>query len=189
MIRYFYLFLGLIFINSCTGNYEENQKKLKEIYGECDNPVDKLKSNKLKYQRCKAKERAGGESLFGLEGDLGDLIRGKNNDVVYQYSVNPFLWNASLEVTKSYPLKIADNMGGFIETDWITNSKNSSQRCLIKIQVLSRDLITTGVNTNFLCEKKDNNTWVSDDVKYVEEEKQITLKILEIASKLSNSPQ
>ena len=143
----------------------------------------------MKYQRCKAKERAGGESLFGLEGDLSDLIRGKNNDVVYQYSVNPFLWNASLEVTKSYPLKIADNMGGFIETDWITDSKNISQRCLIKIQVLSRELITTGVNTNFLCEKKDNNTWVSDDVKYVEEEKQITLKILEIASKLSNSPQ
>ena len=114
---------------SCTGTYEANQKKMKDLYGECDNPVDKLKMNKMKYQRCKAKERAGGDSLFGLEGDLGDIISGKNKDVVYQYSVNPFLWSASLEVTKSYPLKIADNTGGFIETDWITDSNNSSLRC------------------------------------------------------------
>ena len=103
MIRFFSLFLGLIFLYSCSGTYDSNQKKLKELYGECDNPVDKLKMNKQKYQRCKAKERAGGESLFGLEGDFNDILGGKDK-VVYQYSVNPFLWNASLEVTKSYPL-------------------------------------------------------------------------------------
>ena len=189
MIKYFYLFLGLIFMYSCTGTYEANQKKSKELYGECDNPADKLKMNKMKYQRCKAKERAGGESLFGLEGDLSDIISGKNKDVVYQYSVNPFLWSASLEVTKSYPLKIADNTGGFIETDWITDSNNSSQRCLIKIQISSKDLITTGVNTNFICENKSNDTWFPDNIEYSEEEKQITLKILEIAGRLANAPQ
>ena len=188
MIRFFSLFLGLIFLYSCTGTYDANQKKLKELYGECDNPVDKLKMNKQKYQRCKAKERAGGESLFGLEGDFGDILGGKDK-VVYQYSVNPFLWNASLEVTKSYPLKIADNQGGFIETDWITEPTQASQRCLIKIRVLSKELTTTGVDTNFLCENKINESWISDNVEYLEEEKQITLKILELAGNLANSSQ
>ena len=53
------------------------------------------------------------------------ILIGKKENVVYQSNVNPYLWNASLEVTKKYPLKIADNQGGFIETDWIyENNKN-----------------------------------------------------------------
>ena len=91
-------------------------------------------------------------------------------------------------MTSPYPIKIADNQGGFIETDWITQSDNNSQRCLIKIRVLSTELITTGVNTKFLCENKNNDIWVSDDKEYFQEEKQITLKILDIAGKLANTP-
>ncbi len=115
------------------------------------------------------------------------LIDGKNN-TVYQYSVNPYLWSASLEVTSTYPIKIADNQGGFIETDWISQSGNNSLRCLIKIRVLSTELVTTGVDTKFLCENKDQGVWVSDNNEYLQEEKQITLKILEIAGRLADSP-
>ena len=60
---------------------------------------------------------------------------------------------------------------------------------LIKIQISSKDLITTGVNTNFICENKSNDTWFPDNIEYSEEEKQITLKILEIAGRLANAPQ
>ena len=187
MLRYFCLLFGIIFLYSCSGNYEEQRSKAAKLYGECDIPSENLKANKIKYKQCKAKERADGESLFDLAGDLNDLIDGKNS-TVYQYSVNPYLWSASLEVTSAYPIKIADNQGGFIETDWITQSGNNSQRCLIKIRVLSTELTTTGVDTKFLCENKNNGTWVSDKKEYFQEEKQITLKILEIAGKLSNSP-
>ena len=145
-----------------------------------------LKANKIKYRQCKAKERAGGESLFNLEGDLNDLIGGGKN-VVYQYSVNPYLWNASLDVTKTYPIKIADSQGGFIETEWINEPNNENQRCLIKIRILSKELITTGVDTKFLCENKDDDIWIPDNQEYIEEEKQITLRILEIAGKLANT--
>ena len=71
---------------------------------------------------------------------------------------------ASLEVTKKYPLKIADNQGGYIETDWIYTILNiEDQRCLIKIQVLSSELITTGVTKVFYVKIKLMNTWVSDN--------------------------
>jgi hypothetical protein len=106
---------------------------------------------------------------------------------VFQSNVNPYLWSGSLEVTKKYPLKIADNQGGYIETDWIYSPNFENQRCLIKIQVLSSELITTGVSSSFLCEDKNNNTWISDNKSYPDEEKKIVLKILEIAGGLASS--
>ena len=155
MLRYFFVIIGVTFLYSCSGNYEEQRSKAAKLYGECDIPSENLKANKIKYRQCKARERADGESLFDLAGDLNDLIDGKNS-TVYQYSVNPYLWSASLEVTSAYPIKIADNQGGYLETDWIYETNSPSQRCLIKIQVLSKDLITTGVSTNFLCEIKQD---------------------------------
>ena len=112
---------------------------------------------------------------------------GKILNVVYQNNINPELWRGSLEVTKKYPLKIADNQGGYIETNWIYTPGIEDQRCLIKIQVLSSELITTGVTSTFLCENKVNQTWVSDNINYLDEEKKIILKILEIAGNLSDS--
>ena len=97
------------------------------------------------------------------------------------------MWKAALDVTKTYPLKIADSQGGYIQTEWINNTEDQSVRCLIKIQILSKELITTGVSTNFLCENKLNETWSSDNIDYIEEEKQITLKILEIAGTLEKA--
>ena len=186
MFKYIFVIFGAIFLYSCSGNYEQQRSKAAKLYGECDIPSENLKANKIKYKECKAKERADGESLFNLAGDLNDLIDGRNN-TVYQYSVNPFLWSASLEVTSAYPIKIADNQGGFIETDWISQSDNKSLRCLIKIRVLSTELTTTGVDTKFLCENKDKDIWVSDNKNYLQEEKQITLRILEIAGKLAET--
>ena len=154
-----------------------------ELYG-CKKPGENL--SKEKYKACLAKERASGDSLFDLEGNLNDLIRGKDN-VVYQYTVNPYLWRAAIEVTNTYPLKIADNQGGYIQTEWINNTENNSIRCLIKIQVLSSELITTGVKTNFICETKKIENWTPDNKEYLEESKQITLKILEVAGNLNNT--
>ena len=179
----------LLFLQACSGNYDKNVSKLDEIYGECDNPANasRYKKGSKRWENCKARERAQGEKLFDIRGEINDLIGGKNKNVVYQNSISPELWRGSLEVTKKYPLKIADNQGGYIETDWIYSSGIENQRCLIKIQVLSSELITTGVTSNFLCEKKTNDTWVSDNNEYLNEEKKIILKILEIAGSLSGS--
>ena len=165
MLRYIYV-LCAAFLISCTGTYEANQAKMDELYG-CKKPGENL--SKEKYKACLAKERAGGKT------------------VVYQYSVNPYLWKAAIEVTKTYPLKIADNQGGYIQTEWINNPEDASTRCLIKIQILSKELITTGVSSSFLCENKNNETWSPDGNNYIEEEKQITLKILEIAGALERA--
>lgn len=187
MLRLIYIFIISLLLLSCGGKYQENQKKIVELYGECDNPTKRIQLSDLQYKNCKAKERAKGESFFNLDGDLNDLISGRSENVVYLNSVNPYLWSASLELTSSYPLKIADNQGGYIETDWINNQENLNQRCLIKIKILSSELVSTGVSTKFICEIKDNTNWILDNKSYLSEEKQLTLKILETASKLSDS--
>lgn len=184
-MRIIYILIFVGFLSACSGNYEQNQKRLNELHGECDNPTKIL--SREKYRECKAKEMGGGESFFDLGGDLNDLISNRDKSVVYQSAVNDYLWKASLEVTKNYPLKIADNQGGFIETDWIYDSQNETQRCLIKVQILSRELITSGVSTNFICEENINEIWLSDNKEYIQEEKQITLKILETAGSLANT--
>lgn len=181
----FFMFL----LQACSGNYEKNMSELDELYGECDNPANsaRYKKGSKRWERCIARERSEGERLFDIAGEINDLIGGGNNDVVYQNNINPYLWNGSLKVTNKYPLKIADNQGGYIETDWIYSLGNENQRCLIKIQVTTNELITSGVSANFLCENKVNKTWVSDNKDYPDEEKKIILKILEIAGGLSKT--
>ena len=186
MLKFTYFLVCLTFLYSCTsGNHQANLERLDSYYGECDNPQRVMSGRK--YKECLAKERAGGESLFDLTEDFEKLMGGNNDNVVYLGNVNPQLWQASLDVTKKYPLKIADNQGGFIETDWIYDLNNDQQRCLIKIHVISRDLITTGVNTNFICETKNNGSWIPDNEDYIQESNQITLKILEVAGNFNNT--
>ena len=201
MLKTLVAFLCLLVIASCgKGNHQKNLAELDKIYGKCDNPMreNEYNSNNKKsrtYKTCKAKEMSGGKSLFDLEDSFKDTfgIGGNDkSDLVVMNSINPILWRASLDITKDYPLKIADNQGGYIETDWIyeqidgTNT-NVNNRCLIKIRILSQDLISTGVQTNFICENKNNNNWIKDKNSYTQEEKQITLSILERASDLAQS--
>ena len=172
----FSIILSFIFLlQACSGTYDKNMSKLDELYGECANPANssRYKKGSKRWERCKARERSEGERLFDIAGEINDLIGGGSNKVVYQNNINPYLWNGSLKVTNNYPLKIADNQGGFIETDWIYSLGIENQRCLIKIQVTSSELITSGVSATFLCEDKINETWVSDNKNYPDEEKKL----------------
>ena len=184
MFRSLSVLIFLLLFYSCTGTHEQNMARLDEQMG-CDNPHKIL--SKEKYRQCLAKQRAGGESMFDLADGFDNLLGQGDANIIYQSSVNPFLWNAGLEVTKTYPLKIADNQGGFIETEWIYDSNNTNQRCLIKIQIKSQELITTGVSSSFLCERNNGDVWVADNIAYTQEENQITLKILEIAGNLAKA--
>jgi hypothetical protein len=60
-------------------------------------------------------------------------------------------------------------------------------RCLIKIRIVSAEIVSNGVVTNFICENKINDQWVSKKEKYTEEEKRLTLKILKTAVEVSES--
>ena len=185
MLRYIAVIIITSILFSCSGgnNYEKNLKKLDEVYG-CDNPMRSLSTRK--YKECIAAERANNETFFDAnEKSLDFIFGGGGKNYTVQYSVNPHLWQAALQLTSSYPLKIADNQGGYIETDWINEKDTPNNRCLIKIRVLSMEIVSNGVSTNFICEEKINDQWSMIKNNFGEEEKQLTLKILNTAAELS----
>jgi hypothetical protein len=182
------LFFSLFFLN-CAGTLEQDLKELDKIYGYCDNPQRNLRGNK--YDTCKAKERAAGpdgkvdeKSALTFD-EIVEKIRGGPRETIINSTANPFLWRASLKTMSPYDLKIADNQGGFIQTEWIYKDDKPNNRCLIKIQITSIELISTGVETNIKCEDKIENSWRDDNYKYLDEEKQLILKILELANNYS----
>ena len=171
-----------------NGNLEKNLEATDKIYGRCNNPNRQM--TEVEKEICRGKVMAAGpdgkiDDPISLT-DIFDKFNNPNKNVVYTgSSVNKFLWQASLSVLESYPLQTVDSQGGFISTDWIINKDEPNRRCQIKITVLSQDFVSTGVKTKLLCQEKDNSQWYPDSAILVEEEKKITLTVLEKAQELS----
>jgi len=202
MIKIFFVFAAMTLLSSCSnkedaligGKYQENLKKLDEIYGYCDNPArTNIPKKGIEYKICKDKEAAAGAdgiaadefSLINLDKILG---RDKSNQtIVYNQSANKELWNGSLKVLDNYPIKNINPDVGYIETDWIYDEKDPNSRCLIKIQITSLELVSNGIETNILCQnKKGTSEWLNDKRKYVNEEKKLILSILTEANRYKN---
>jgi hypothetical protein len=191
-IRLLIISISLFFIQSCgTGVGKDNQKNLAEldkIYGKCDNPLRTYRP--LEYKICKDKERAAGpDGEIGEAFNITEAFESFNNpQAVAVADTNSFLWDASLNVLNAYAIKISDFEGGYIETDWIKQSSTPDERCIIKTHITSRELVSNGVKVSFICEEKVNGEWYLLNEKYIDQEKQLTLKILtEAANQLNSS--
>ena len=193
MIKYLLILLLFVFFQSCSkgpfqGDLQKNLEAMDKVHGRCDNPYRQMTKGQKKI--CEDKERAAGP-----DGEIDDPINiteiiknyrsGGKKNVYSGMSVNPILWEASLILLDQYPLDIVDSQGGFISTNWIVEKGNLNQRCLIKVNITSQKLVSNGARVKLLCEEKDGNTWYQDEISYEDEEKNLTLKILDIANELS----
>jgi len=193
-LRAFILILISFSLISCSkgplnsSNHQANMEKLDKIYGKCKNPHRQYKAIERKV--CEDKQRAAGPD--GVVGDpinlteIIDNIRGGGTTVAIS-DTNNDLWDASLQVLSGFSLKISDYDGGYIETNWINSSNLPDQRCLIKSHITSQELISTGVKVKIICEKLINDEWYLSSESFVEDEKKLTLKILETAQTLANT--
>lgn len=188
---------AVLLTQSCSqgplgGDLAKNNERFDEVYGVCDNPHRAY--TKAEAKICEDKERAarpGGELAESM--NLTKMFEfyksGGNTTVVQGLTVNPYLWRASLDLLSEYPLDIVETQGGFISTNWIYEKNSPKQRCMIKVVITSTELISNGVKVRLLCEKKENDTWYQDDIDYTSDEKNLTLKILEIANQLNFTEQ
>ena len=172
------------------GQHQENLKRLDEIHGYCDNPSrTDLAKKGIAYNICKDHERALGpdgdmSEKFTLGESFDNLLNKRNGEsLVLAQTINKELWNGSLKVLSNYSIKNADSSGGFIETDWIFEEQDTNNRCLIKVQIVSLELISNGVETKIVCQRLTNEKWINDNKDYIDEEKQLTLAILTEANK------
>ncbi len=193
MLKLLFSLAFALMISSCSqglnsGNIEKNLEATDKIYGRCNNPNRQY--TYIEKEICIAKERAAGpDGEVGDPINLTEIIDKFNNpskNLVYGgLSVNEFLWNGSLSVLGAYPLQTVDSQGGFISTEWILDKEELNKRCQIKINITSQEFISTGVETKILCQRKDGDEWYPEKEILVEEEKKITLKVLEKAQELS----
>ncbi len=193
MARSLLALLLIFFLQSCSkglfnGDIEKNLEEMDKVHGYCNNPYRNF--SKAQKKICEDKERAAGAGgkvpdALNITKMIEDIRSGGGTTVVQGLSVNQNLWDASLVLLDQYPLDIVDAQGGFISTNWIIEKNNPNQRCLIKINVTSKELVSSGVRVKLLCEKKDTDDWYSDGVTYYDDEKSLTLKILEIANEIS----
>lgn len=180
----------IILLTSCGGGmiggqYQENLAKLDDVYGYCDNPQRGYNKSSIEYKVCKDKESAAGadglaDSDFSLP-FVDDLLnnRGSRDNLVYTSSVNKYLWSGSLNILSDYPLKTADSNGGYLETEWIYDNRDGrEQRCIIKIQINTIEFVSNGIETNIICQTKQNSEWMSTEENFINAEKQLTLAIL-----------
>ena len=188
------LFFAFIVLQSCSsaplgGDIQKNLEATDKIYGKCNNPNRQF--TYITKKICEDQVRAAGPD--GVVGDPINIteifsgLGGKGNIVYAGANSNQFLWNGALETLKEFPLKTVDSQGGFISTEWIFDETNPNQRCLIKVNITSRELMSNGVNTKLICQRKKTNEWYSSNEIFIEEEKNLTLKILEKASQLSKA--
>lgn len=188
----------MLFLASCGGGviggqYQENLKRLDKVHGYCDNPLRNIKKGTLRYKICKDNEMAAGaDGIVDDELNLPfqDLLnRGQDSKGQLLITYNRYLWEGSLDALARYPLKNVDSQGGYLETEHIYEEGLSDKRCTVKVRVTSTELVSNGVSTNVICQNKINDSWVNDGQEYVEESKQLTLLILNYASKISQQDQ
>ena len=61
----------------------------------------------------------------------------------------------------------------------------TKQRCLIKVQITSIEIISTGVSSKLTCQSKEGDSWYNDQKDYFDQEKKLTLTILSKAKEFS----
>ena len=191
LFKILFAFLLLTTINACTNanKSEENLKKLDKIYGYCDNPHRNIPPKQ--YETCIAKQDAAGP-----DGEIGESVniseifdrfnnRSNNNQVTYLRSINADLWQGTMDVLSPYSLKLIDSEVGYVETDWIYEKDIPNKRCLIKVQITSVEIISTGVSSKLTCQSKEGDSWYNDQKDYFDQEKKLTLTILSKAKEFS----
>ena len=104
-----------------------------------------------------APTQTGGISLFdfGGAGDVGQSVIG----------VNRHLWNASLDVLSTLPLRQVDPYGGVIMTEWNIDSDTPSERTRVVARIAGVELEARALQVHVYRQQKDPaGEWVSLDV-------------------------
>ena len=120
-----------------------------------------------------------------------DLFVGKSNNNRsgggVQLSVNPHLWQASLDILSStMPLASVDSNSGIIISDWYNIKNNQNERVKISILINTKELRADGVKVSLFKQRFSSNTWnnITANPKIVQK---LERKIVQRAGSLANS--
>lgn len=106
-------------------------------------------------------------SVLGEEGLTfgSDRKIGASTNVDYsKISVNPYLWQASIQTLNEIPLVACDAVGGMIITDWYTPSDiNENERIKVSVYLVGKELRANGVKVTLHKQIRNNGQWQNVD--------------------------
>ncbi len=105
---------------------------------------------------------------IGKQGSfLSNIFKSDNKRNVNSVSlnINPFIWQASLDILSStIPLASVDSNSGIIITDWYNVKGNENERIKISILVSTQELRADGVKVSVFKQVLRSNSWKNVNV-------------------------
>ena len=98
---------------------------------------------------------------------LSNLFKSENKRNINGVSlnVNPFIWQASLDILSStMPLASVDSNSGIIITDWYNIKAKENERVKLSILVSTQELRADGVKVSVFKQVLSSNTWKNVNV-------------------------
>ena len=143
------LFL-IFFSTSCSNVSTENERLDRDVVNYPD-----------------PRERAMRKKIGKRGSFLSDLFKNENkkNIATLSLNVNPFIWQASLDILSStMPLASVDSNSGIIITDWYNMKGKENERVKISVLVSTQELRADGVKVSVFKQVLKSNTWKNVNV-------------------------
>ena len=171
-LKYILVYVSLLVLQACSSINTESKRT--DI-----NDIIYLPGQKIERELAESKKGSFLNNVFRSSS-------GKTS-APNQISVNPYLWQASLEILSStMPLSSVDSNSGIIITDWYNLKSKNNERVKISVLVNSLELRADGVKVSIFKQIKNANTWNSTKVnpKII---KNLERKIIKQAGLLANA--
>ena len=149
-MQYLALFCVIFFLTNCSNISTKTERVDQEVI---DYPDPRMRA---------IKKKQGSQGSF-----LNDIFKSDNKKNINSISlnVNPFIWQASLDILSStMPLASVDSNSGIIITDWYNIKGKENERIKISILVSTRELRADGVKVSVFKQALKSNIWQNVNV-------------------------
>ena len=114
-----------------------------------------------RYQR----EQIAKQGSFLKDLFLSESEKNRSRKGMASLSINPYLWQASLDVLSStMPLASVDSNSGLIISDWYNLKAKQNERVKITVLISTLELRADGLKVSVFKEIQKGNSWVNTKI-------------------------
>ncbi|MEQ9115887.1 MAG: DUF3576 domain-containing protein [Rickettsiales bacterium] len=74
-------------------------------------------------------------------------------------TVNPYLWQAALDIVSFMPIKSSDSAGGVVSTDWYEDPEYPGERYRVNVLIKAVELNVNNLKVTVFKQKLKDNNW------------------------------
>lgn len=101
----------------------------------------------------------GGVTIYDSNPNKKSFISGGGKVSASTMNVNPYLWQAALDIASFMPIKSSDSSGGVIATDWYEDPDYPGERYRLNIRIKAVELNVNNLQVNVFKQTLKDNVW------------------------------